>query len=133
MNKRNIKISITITILLCMNTLAIATGTLELVEPNKVDSPKCKLKGNMQVEYNTLPRNVDTIYDQFAKGIFYARLRSNTFYWDWDIETSKLQDNKAMGVGGSIIYKSGVFNGFSGTIGYYGSLNPDFIEKVILM
>ena len=31
-----------------------------------------------------------------------------------------------MGVGGSLIYKSAVLNGFSFTLGYYGSLNPEF-------
>ena len=31
-----------------------------------------------------------------------------------------------MGMGGSIIYKSASLNHFSFTMGYYGSLNPEF-------
>ena len=132
MNKGNIKISIAAAALLCMGTSAIAGGDIAPVEPVvkvKKDTPKRKLKGNMVVEYNVLPGSVDNIRDMFAEGIFYGRLRSNTFYWDWDVEVDgKTKDNKNMGVGGSLIYKSAVLNGFSGTIGYYGSLNPEFFR-----
>lgn len=131
MNKGNIKISIAAAALLCMGTSAIAGGEIVPVEAAvkvKADKPKRKTKGNMTVVYNTLPGKVDNIRDMFAEGIFYGRLRSNTFYWDWDVESSKNKDNKNMGVGGSLIYKSAVLNGFSGTIGYYGSLNPEFFR-----
>ena len=132
MNKGNIKISIAAAALLCMGTSAIAGGDIAPVEPVvkvKADKPKRKLKGNMTVVYNTLPGSVDNIRDMFAEGIFYGRLRSNTFYWDWDTEVDgKTKDNENMGMGGSIIYKSAVLNNFSGTIGYYGSLNPEFFR-----
>lgn len=82
----------------------------------------------MVVVDKIVPGNVDSIREMFAEGIFYGRLRSNTFYWDWDVESSKNKDNKNMGVGGSLIYKSAVLNGFSGTVGYYGSLNPEFFR-----
>lgn len=126
MNKGNIKISIAAAALLCMGTSAIAGGDIAPVEPAvkvKADKPKRKTKGNMTVVYNTLPGKVDNIRDMFAEGIFYGRLRSNTFYWDWGHDAAG-KDNKNWGVGGSLIYKSAVLNGFSGTVGYYGSLNP---------
>jgi hypothetical protein len=135
MNKGMIKISIAASTLLCMGTSAIAGGDVAPAEPVvsvKKDIPKRKLKGNMVVEYNVLPGNVDTIRDMFAEGIFYGRLRSNTFYWDWDQENYETgggqKDNKAWGVGGSLIYKSAVLNGLSFTMGYYGSLNPDIFR-----
>ncbi len=130
MNKGTIKISIATAALLCMGTSAMAGGDIAPVEPVvkvKKDTPKRKLKGNMTVVYNTLPGSVDNIRDMFAEGIFYGRLRSNTFYWDWDDEAAG-KDNKNWGVGGSLIYKSAVLNGFSGTIGYYGSLNPEIFR-----
>ncbi len=132
MNKGRIKISIATAALLCMGTSAMAGGDLAPAEPAvkvKADQPKRSLKGNMTVVYNTLPGNVDNIGDLFSEGIFYGRLRSNTFYWDWDTETAKNQDNKAWGLGGSLIYKSAVLNNFSFTMGYYGSLNPDFFRE----
>ncbi|EIF50187.1 hypothetical protein SULAR_08944 [Sulfurovum sp. AR] len=110
-----------------------AGGDIAPVEPvvkaAKADTPKRKLKGNMVVEYNVLPGSVDNIRDMFGEGVFYGRLRSNTFYWDWDTETAKNQDNKAWGLGGSLIYKSAVLDGFSFTMGYYGSLNPEFFRE----
>lgn len=133
MNKGRIKISLAASALLCMGTSAMAGGDIAPVEPVveavKSDTPKRQLKGNMTVVYNTLPGSVDNIRDMFGEGIFYGRLRSNTFYWDWDTETAKNQDNKAWGLGGSLIYKSAVLNGFSFTMGYYGSLNPDFFRE----
>lgn len=133
MYKGKIKISIAAATLLCMGTSAMAGGEIVPVEAAVAEAkpytPKRSLKGNMVVEYNVLPGEVDTIRDMFAEGIFYGRIRSNTFYWDWDTETEKDQDNKAWGLGGSLIYKSAVLNGFSFTMGYYGSLNPDFFRE----
>lgn len=133
MDKGKIKVSIAAATLLCMGTSAMAGGDIAPVEPEvkvQSDKPKRQLKGNMTVVYNTLPGNVDNIRDMFAEGIFYGRLRANAFYWDWgdeDYETGgKRKDNENMGLGGSLIYKSAVLNGFSGTVGYYGSLNPEF-------
>ena len=136
MNKGNIKISIAAAAILGMGTSAIAGGDIAPVEPVVVAKAKSdvkrSLKGNMVVVDHIVPGNVDNIRDMFAEGIFYGRLRSNTFYWDWgdeDYKTGgKRKDNKNMGVGGSLIYKSAVLNGFSGTVGYYGSLNPEFMR-----
>ncbi len=93
-----------------------------------MEKPKWQTRGNMTVKYNVLPGCADTLEELFSKGVFYGRLRSNTFYWDWDKESAKNRDNKAWGIGGSLIYKSARFRGFSFTMGYYGSLNPDFFR-----
>lgn len=138
MHNQKIKLSVAVATTLAMATSAIAGGDIAPKEPVVTmtkpikDTPKRKLKGNMTVVYNTLPGSVNTVRDMFSEGIFYGRLRSNTFYWDWGTENykngGKLKDNKAWGLGGSLIYKSAVLNGFSFTMGYYGSLNPDFFR-----
>ena len=119
------------------STFAVAGGDMvpeatETVETKKSEVVKRKLKGSMVVEYNVLPGSTDTILGMFQEGMFYGRLRSNTFYWDWDVETwddvtkKGNKDNKNMGLGGSLIFKSAAYKGFSFTMGYYGSMNPEF-------
>jgi hypothetical protein len=103
------------------NTIPI---TEELV---KKDVLKRTLNANMTLNYKVLPRVVDSIKDMFLEGVFYGRLRMNTFYWKWqNTPPFSNEADKNMGVGGSLIYKSAILNNFSFTFGYYGSLNPDF-------
>jgi hypothetical protein len=78
----------------------------------------------MVVKYNKLPSSASNITEAFSEGIFYGRLRLNMFNWDWKDTNSK--DNEAMGVGGSIIYKSAPLHGISGTVGLYTSQNPSW-------
>jgi len=89
-------------------------------------SDKVTLKGNMQVKFNKLPSEVNTIKEAFSEGMFYGRIRANMFYWDWDEETSKQKDNRNTGIGASMIYKTAPMNGVSGTIGLYTSQSPFF-------
>lgn len=88
---------------------------------------KATIRSNMVVSYDRLPPSVDTVSELFLEGMVYGRLRTNTFYWDWDKEIPNEQiDNRSMGVGGSLIYKSARLNGISGTLGLYTSQNPVF-------
>ena len=90
---------------------------------------KVILNNNMTLKYTKTPKSVDTLSEMFKEGMFYGRLRLNTFYWDWKNEyPNKTKDNKAMGVGGSFIYKSAKLSGFSTTFGLYTSQNPDFFR-----
>ncbi len=94
-----------------------------------LNSEKVTLKGNMIVKYNQLPSEVDNISDAFLSGMFYGRIRSNMFMWDWKNETfpdGKLMDDKAMGIGGSFIYKTAPLSGISATAGLYTSQNPSW-------
>ena len=87
--------------------------------------PKRSLKSNMNLKYNILPGEVSSFSDMFEKGIVYGRLRLNSFYWDWDNEKEeKRKDNYALGIGGSLIFKTGKFHGVSATAGLYTSQNP---------
>jgi hypothetical protein len=85
---------------------------------------KITLKPNMVVKYNKLPSSASNITEAFSEGVFYGRLRLNTFNWDWKDTNSK--DNEAMGVGGSVIYKSAPLYGISATVGLYTSQNPSW-------
>ncbi len=129
MNKGSIKIGAVTAVVLLMNTGLMAGGDVVPEEPAvevKSDKPKRTLNGNMTLNYNVLPESVDNIHDLFSEGVFYGRLRSNSFYWQWAADGANNDANKNMGIGGSLIYKSAILNGFSFTLGYYGSLNPEF-------
>ncbi|MCD6172660.1 MAG: OprD family outer membrane porin [Sulfurimonas sp.] len=90
-------------------------------------SEKVTLKPNMTVEYNKVPSSVDTISEVFTEGMFYGRLRTNIFMYDYK-DNSKF-DHKAMGVGGSFIYKTAPISGLSATIGLYTSQNPAWFRE----
>ncbi|SFV51059.1 outer membrane porin [hydrothermal vent metagenome] len=119
MKKNIIKLTVGLSTIITLSTDAYAT----------LKSDKVTLKNNMTIKYNQLPGSVDSLSAMFKEGIFYGRIRVNTFYWDWDKEIqNKTKDNKAMGVGGSLIYKSAKFSGISTTFGLYTSQNPDFFR-----
>lgn len=79
---------------------------------------KQTLKSNMQVVYNQTPSEVEDIAEMFSKGMFYGRLRTNSFFFDWEDESNG-KDHQVAGFGGSLIYKTGYLNGFGVTTGIY--------------
>jgi len=87
--------------------------------------PKRTLQPNMNEVYNLLPAGADTFEEVFTKGMFYGRLRTNAFYWDWESpDNAANMDNKAFGLGGSLIYKTAPLHGLSATVGLYYSNSP---------
>ena len=81
---------------------------------------KLDMKNNMIITYKKTPKAVNSFKEMFTKGVVYGRLRSNTFYWDWENESpGKTEDNFAWGVGGSLIYSTGFLHGFGATAGFY--------------
>lgn len=87
--------------------------------------PKRTLQANMNEVYNTLPASVDNFTDAFTKGMVYGHLRTNVFRWDWESpDNATNADNKAFGIGGSIIYKTAPLYGISATAGFYYSNSP---------
>jgi hypothetical protein len=75
--------------------------------------------------YDEVPGEVDNITDMFTEGIFYGRIRFNSFGLRWkdEIETDegvKVRENHTIAaIGGSMIYKSAMLNGFSVGAGVY--------------
>ncbi len=111
------------TVVIILGLFTTANATLK--------NDKITLKDNMIVKYNKLPSQVDNISDAFLNGMFYGRLRINTFYGDWQNEkkNTTVKDNRAMGVGGSFIYKTAPFHNISATVGLYTSQNPSFFRE----
>ena len=105
---------------------------------NKYGRPKRTLRGNMTEIYNVKPEAASNVKEIFSKGVWYGRLRVNYFkyLWDdgryygkaWDYQNNRWTgkgwhdriDPTGFGLGGSIIYKTAPFYGFSGTVGFYG-------------
>jgi len=82
------------------------------------------LQANGQIEYLKVPGAVNSIGEMFTEGDLYGRIRSNMFYWDWDNEFETYGgtgDNKIWGAGGSLVYKTGFYNGLGATVGFYGT------------
>jgi len=86
---------------------------------------KATLKANRTVLYNQTPSQVDSLAKLFTEGMFYGRIRSNNFYFDWKEEVDGLRkDNYATGLGGSIVYKTASWKGLSANAAFYGSESP---------
>ncbi len=112
--------------------ISILTSALFLTSVSALETDKVTLNKNGTVKYKQLPKSVNNLQDAFQEGMIYGRLRLNTFFWDWkhaNYPDGKLMDDRAMGVGGSLIYKTAPLHGLSATMGLYTSQNPDFFRE----
>ena len=91
----------------CVSTQVFAEGTTQ----------KATLAGDYTVQYNLKPVQVDNFTDMFNKGELFGRLRSNTFLFNYSKTTAS--DTLASGLGGSLIYQSGIFDNFDVRLGLY--------------
>ncbi|QSZ41995.1 outer membrane porin, OprD family [Sulfurimonas aquatica] len=95
---------------------------------NADEKPKRELKGNMMEVYNTLPGKANSITEAFTDGTFYGRLRMNSFMYD--SANPAALDHKVLGLGGSMIYKTASFKGFSATAaGYFSTVPYTTLER----
>lgn len=109
--KRNmIKLAVGASALLMMATSAEAKSLV-------MKGDKVTLKPNMIVKYNKTPKAVDSLSEAFTEGMFYGRLRTNFFLWDWKNKS----DNRNNGIGGMFMYKTAPVSGFSATAAMYTS------------
>ena len=83
------------------------------------DAPKSAILDSYKVIYNQQPTTVNSFTDMFKDGNFYGRLRSNTFLFNYSKQTSK--DTLASGLGGSLVYQSGIYDNFDFRAGIYYS------------
>jgi hypothetical protein len=79
-----------------------------------------KLNCNMTVKYMKKPKNVDNLADFLREGIFYKRIRINSFKFDAQDDS---KDFFIAGIGGSLVYKSAYFKHIGLTTGLYTSQN----------
>ena len=133
--RRNRAGTVILSVTFWLSTNAMADGDMKYIEAHESPSstvsskPKRVLNGNMTLHYGVLPESADTVGELFSKGIFYGRLRMNSFYWHWTDPVYPNHAPKEMGVGGSLIYKSASLDHFSFTVGGYASLNPAFFRS----
>jgi hypothetical protein len=83
--------------------------------------PKRTIKTNNIEVYNEKPGTAESLAGMFQEGMFYARLRSNTFYYDWEKDNDKQETHLISALGGSLIYKSASFGGVDFGMGLYYS------------
>jgi hypothetical protein len=105
-------------------SIAAAAAYLFATSAHALKTEDRNLKANGQVEYLKVPGAVNSISEMFTEGELYGRIRSNMFWWDWKNEYETYGgtgDNNIWGVGGSLVYKTGFYNGFGATVGFYGT------------
>ena len=93
---------------------------------------KITLNPNMTIKYNHKPLDVNSIEDLFLEGTVHGRLRSNMFYWNWkkdNYPSGKLMDDRALGLGGSFIYKTARLSGWSSSVGLYTTQSPSWFRE----
>lgn len=113
--------------LMKLSAVAVLTCALSVTANAGDNKPKRELKNNMMVKTNVKPGKVDKLSEMFTEGMFYGRLRTNAFKWDWkndDTAATGNKDNKAFGLGGSLKYKTASFNGVSAEAGFYFTSSP---------
>lgn len=102
-------------------SIAAAATCLLATSAHALKSGDRNVKDNYQVEYTKVPGNVNSLAEMFTESELYGRLRSNAFLWEWDNESTAVQDNDMWGLGGSLVAKTGFYNGFGATVGFYGT------------
>lgn len=89
-------------------------------------TPDRVLRGNMQVDYLRKPAEATSWSEWLAQGTVYGRVRTHFFAYDWDTEKdtggSQTRDNDMWGLGGSLIWKSARWQGWSVTLGAYSTV-----------
>lgn len=86
------------------------------------ETQKHTLKCDMVHIYEEEPECVDSFEGMLREGIYYGRLRFNSFGFKWHDEEQGTRKNHAIAaVGGSLVYKSAIYNGFSFGGGLYAT------------
>lgn len=81
------------------------------------------IKPNSIVEYTKTPGEVSTFSDFLSEGKLYGRLRSNNFWYEYDVpDNGTALDHSKMGLGGNLTYKTPFYYGFAATVGFYGAI-----------
>ena len=77
------------------------------------------LNANYTLQYLAAPKDADELLDIFTEGKFYGRVRSNTFFFKWNVEDTGHSDHLISGLGGSIAYKTAPYQNLSFDTTFY--------------
>ena len=96
------------------------------IDDNGEDFLKHSLTCSMLHLHNDEPEIADNLWGMLLGGVYYGRLRFNSFGYKWRNELQKdgvkLRENHVIGaLGGSFIYRSSYLNGFGIGAGVYGT------------
>ncbi|HEO99013.1 MAG: hypothetical protein JW682_00845 [Campylobacterales bacterium] len=81
---------------------------------------KHSLLPTMQHIYDIKPDEVDSLDSMLSEGMFYGRLRFNSFGFKWgEEEEGSKKDHFIAAIGASLFYKSPVYNGLSFSAGLF--------------
>ncbi len=133
--------------LLKLSIVAAATASCFIATAaHALKSEDRDIKANYIVDYTKVPGEVESFMDMFSEGHMYGRLRSSNILFNW-VESNPAgvggsqgiaggpaaipggggagaasgnRDTRIQGVGGSFVFKTGSYKGFTSTIGYYG-------------
>lgn len=87
------------------------------------------LKDNGIIITKETPKSVDTISGMFGEGMWYGRMRFNSFYYTPELEEiGKNEEHTAVAIGMSLVYKTAYYNGIGMTLGLYGSQSINGID-----
>jgi hypothetical protein len=106
--------------------LLLVLGGVLLAQDDIHEEIKHILHPNMSHLYLEEPQDVENVEEMFTKGVFYGRVRFNSFGFKWKEElnignTPVRKDHAIAAMGGSLIYRSGYLNGFGVGAGLYVS------------
>ncbi|MCD6259524.1 MAG: OprD family outer membrane porin [Helicobacteraceae bacterium] len=104
-----------------LSTIVLSLGLIATAVVANEKLPKHTLKANSQIVYNETPKQVDSFGKIFSEGMYYGRIRSNTFYLDYKTNDSTHSDHLTSGLGASFIVKSAKYADFDFTTGLYAS------------
>ncbi|HIC43572.1 MAG TPA: outer membrane porin, OprD family [Sulfurimonas sp.] len=83
-------------------------------------TPKQTLEAGYILNYKVLPKPVDHFSDIFTEGMIYGRLRANWLFQQYDNESEgNVENQNILGLGGSLLYKTAPYAGFSAVAGIY--------------
>ncbi|BBG64982.1 hypothetical protein NNO_0279 [Hydrogenimonas sp.] len=105
--------------------LASLTLSVPLLCSAAGEDTKALLCSNGSVCFTEPPADVQSLSRIFAQGEFVGRLRTNSFFYDYrDDSYAGRKDNRAVAVGGSLIFRSALYRGFGAKAALYTSQNP---------
>ncbi len=105
----------------------VVTSLYTIMDDSDEDFMKHSLKCNMLHLHNDEPEIVDNLWAMLLDGVYYGRLRFNSFGYKWKNTfhengvKKKREDHAIAALGGSLIYRSAYLNGFAIGMGVYGT------------
>ena len=99
--------------------ITILTAVTVLGAAEEEVTVKRVLNANYTLQYLAAPRDTEEFLDIFTEGKFYGRVRSNTFFFKWNVEDTGHSDHLISGLGGSIAYKTAPYKNLSFDTTFY--------------